>query len=102
MWCEDAIGHSQARHSIQDRTIEHQFFELIINPASLQPVAEDGGAHWSLFNDSLTNLDIRALALTPGNPNTLYVATAGRVFKISDPDQPQSGTVTSVQPPVSA
>ena len=29
------------RHSIQDRTLEHQFFELIINLASLQPVAED-------------------------------------------------------------
>jgi len=37
----DAIGHSQVRHSIQDRTLEHQFFELIINLASLQPVAED-------------------------------------------------------------
>ena len=29
------------RHSIQDRTLEHQFFELIINLASLQPIAED-------------------------------------------------------------
>jgi hypothetical protein len=28
-------------HSIQDPTLEHQFFELIINPASLQPIAED-------------------------------------------------------------
>jgi hypothetical protein len=28
-------------HSIQDRTLEYQFFELIINPASLRPIAED-------------------------------------------------------------
>jgi len=28
-------------HSIQDRALEHQFFELIINLASLQPIAED-------------------------------------------------------------
>src|SRR5262245_4316297 len=28
-------------HPIQDRTLEHQLFELIINPASLQPIAED-------------------------------------------------------------
>ena len=28
-------------HSIQDRTLERQFFELIINLASLQPVTED-------------------------------------------------------------
>jgi len=28
-------------HPIQDRTLEHQFFELIINLASLQPIAED-------------------------------------------------------------
>ena len=29
------------RHPIQDRALEHQFFELIINLATLQPVAED-------------------------------------------------------------
>jgi hypothetical protein len=29
------------RHSVQDRTLEHQFFELNINLASSQPVAED-------------------------------------------------------------
>ena len=28
-------------HSIQDRALEYQFFELIINLASLQPIAED-------------------------------------------------------------
>jgi hypothetical protein len=37
----DTIGHSEARHPIQDRALEHQFFELIINLASLQPIAED-------------------------------------------------------------
>ncbi|MDQ3667959.1 MAG: hypothetical protein M3410_15585, partial [Acidobacteriota bacterium] len=44
----------------------------------------DGGANWSPFNDGLTNLDIRALALAPGNPSTLYAATAGGVSKIID------------------
>ena len=29
------------RHLIQDRSLEHQFFELIINLASLQPIAKD-------------------------------------------------------------
>jgi hypothetical protein len=28
-------------HPIQDCALEHQFFELIINLASLQPIAED-------------------------------------------------------------
>jgi hypothetical protein len=28
-------------HAIQDRALEHQLFELIIDPASLQPIAED-------------------------------------------------------------
>jgi len=37
----DTIGHSQVCHSIQDRTLEHQFFELIINLANLPPIAED-------------------------------------------------------------
>ena len=37
----DTIGHSQVCHSIQDRTLENQLFELIINPASLRPIAED-------------------------------------------------------------
>jgi hypothetical protein len=37
----DTIGHSQVCHLTQDRTIEHQFFELIIDLASLQLIAED-------------------------------------------------------------
>jgi hypothetical protein len=37
----DTIGHSQVCHPIQDRALEHQLFELIINLASLQPIAED-------------------------------------------------------------
>jgi hypothetical protein len=42
----DTIGHSKAPHSIQDRTLEQQFFELIINPASLQPVADVNLLEW--------------------------------------------------------
>jgi hypothetical protein len=37
----DTFGHSEVCHPIQDRALEHQFFELIINLASLQPIAED-------------------------------------------------------------
>jgi hypothetical protein len=37
----DTIGHSEVCNSIQDRALEHQLFELIINLASLQPIAED-------------------------------------------------------------
>jgi hypothetical protein len=37
----DTIGHPQVCHPIQYRALEHQLFELIINLASLQPIAED-------------------------------------------------------------
>jgi hypothetical protein len=37
----DTIGHSEVCHPIQDCALEHQLFELIINPASLQSIAED-------------------------------------------------------------
>jgi hypothetical protein len=36
-----AIGHSEVCHPIQDRALEYQFFELIINLAGLQPIADD-------------------------------------------------------------
>ena len=36
-----AIGHAQMCHPIQDRTLELWPFELIINLATLQPIAED-------------------------------------------------------------
>jgi len=36
-----AIGHSEVCHPIQDRALEHHPHELIINLASLQPIAKD-------------------------------------------------------------
>jgi hypothetical protein len=39
----DAIGHSETSHSIQDRALEHQLFELFINLARLRPVASVSG-----------------------------------------------------------
>jgi len=42
----------------------------------------DGGAHWSPFNDGLTNLDVRLLALTPGKANALYAGTGSGTFAI--------------------
>jgi photosystem II stability/assembly factor-like uncharacterized protein len=44
----------------------------------------DGGANWSPFNDGLTNLQVRALAVAPMSPRTVYAATPGGVFRISD------------------
>ena len=42
----------------------------------------DGGGVWTPLNDQLSNLYIRVLALSRGNPKTLYVGTASGVFKI--------------------
>jgi photosystem II stability/assembly factor-like uncharacterized protein len=39
----------------------------------------DGAAHWSAFNDGLTNLDVRDLAVSSAGA-ALYAATAGGVF----------------------
>jgi photosystem II stability/assembly factor-like uncharacterized protein len=44
----------------------------------------DGGATWRPFNDGLTNLDVRALALTGGSPNIVYAGTPGGIFRITD------------------
>jgi hypothetical protein len=44
----------------------------------------DGGATWSALNDGLTNLQIRALDVARGGARTVYAATSGGVFKISD------------------
>ncbi len=46
--------------------------------------SSDGGATWALFNDGLTPLDARVLAIARGASPTLYVGTAGGVFKIVD------------------
>jgi hypothetical protein len=44
----------------------------------------DSGANWEPFNNGLTTMDIRALALVPSNPGVLYAATAAGIFKIID------------------
>jgi hypothetical protein len=44
----------------------------------------DGGANWVRFNDGLTNLNIRALAIVPGTQTTLYAATLGGAFRAVD------------------
>jgi hypothetical protein len=43
----------------------------------------DGGTHWSPFNDGLTNLDVRLLALAPGKANALYATTGSGIFTIN-------------------
>jgi photosystem II stability/assembly factor-like uncharacterized protein len=45
----------------------------------------DGGSTWSEVSAGLTNLDIRALAIDPQTPTTLYAGTfGGGVFKSTD------------------
>ena len=44
----------------------------------------DGGVIWQAVNTGLTNLNVHALAIDPGNPATVYAGTYGSgVFKIT-------------------
>jgi hypothetical protein len=56
----------------------------------------DGGASWAAVNAGLSVLDVRALAIDPKTPATLYVGTqGGGVFKSTDGGEswvPSSGT----------
>src|SRR5205807_1592760 len=45
----------------------------------------DGGAHWTAINNGLTNKSIRALAIDPKTPTTLYVGTIGHSYYNTDP-----------------
>ncbi|MCP4696347.1 MAG: hypothetical protein GY862_05815, partial [Gammaproteobacteria bacterium] len=48
----------------------------------------DSGAHWSVVNPGLPELKIRALAITPVSPATLYAGTSGYgIFKSTDGGQ---------------
>ncbi|MBI4577995.1 MAG: hypothetical protein HY722_17170, partial [Planctomycetes bacterium] len=44
----------------------------------------DGGASWSAANTGLTSTIVRALAIDPSAPSTLYAGTVGGVFKTTD------------------
>ena len=44
--------------------------------------SSDNGATWASSNDGLTSVDVRALGINRGDPNTLYAATPGGVFKL--------------------
>jgi hypothetical protein len=44
----------------------------------------DGGRNWIRFDDGLTDLNIRALAIVPGATTTLYAATPSGVFRTVD------------------
>ena len=47
--------------------------------------SSDSGGSWTAVNTGLTSADIRALAIDPSNPATLYAGTAGGgVFKSSN------------------
>ncbi len=43
--------------------------------------SNNAGETWYAINPGLTNLDVSGLALAPGSPNSLYVATFSSVFK---------------------
>jgi len=45
----------------------------------------DGGANWRAINTGLTGGEVRALAIDPQTPSTLYAGTSGRgVFQSTD------------------
>jgi photosystem II stability/assembly factor-like uncharacterized protein len=44
----------------------------------------DGGGNWVKFDDGLTSLNVRALAIVPGTPTTLYAATPAGAFRAVD------------------
>ena len=47
----------------------------------------NGGGNWSAFNAGLTNTDVRAFAIDPVTPTTLYAGTGGGgVFTIQQMD----------------
>jgi photosystem II stability/assembly factor-like uncharacterized protein len=46
----------------------------------------DAGATWHPFNEGLADLDVRALALTPGEQKTLLAGTPSGAFKITIDD----------------
>lgn len=51
-------------------------------PATEYSRSLDGGATWAPFNDGLTYLDVRTLAITRGPSPTVYAGTPGGVFKV--------------------
>ncbi len=44
----------------------------------------DGGVSWVAANNGLVNLEINALAIDPSNPNKIFAATAGGLFKTNN------------------
>lgn len=44
----------------------------------------DGGDSWAESNNGLINMEIRALAIDPLNPDIMFAATAGGLFKSDD------------------
>ena len=56
---------------------------MVLHIEALKHFTLNRGATWQSFNDGLTNLDVRALAIAAGNPKILYAGTSGGVFAIS-------------------
>jgi len=54
----DATGHSKMCHPIQDRALERQFIELIVNLASFQPIAEVKRPRFSRFGAAIDDWPI--------------------------------------------
>jgi photosystem II stability/assembly factor-like uncharacterized protein len=46
--------------------------------------SSDGGITWTAFNDGLTQLDVRAVALLHGDSFTLFAGTPGGIFKLME------------------
>ena len=74
-WCDD--------HGIGDclESIQHP---LAGNSRDGVYKSVDGAATWVKFNDGLTSLEIRALAVSPCSQNMLYAATSDGIFRLID------------------
>jgi hypothetical protein len=49
----------------------------------------DGGGYWSAINAGLTHTEVRALAIDPMTPSTVYAGTSeGGVFVLRQEDVP--------------
>ena len=85
------VSRSARRVSIRTKVPPLAFSTLVVDPTSAVTVYAgtrlDGvykttdGASWTRISDGLGTLDVRAIAIDPQTPATLYAAGEGGVFK---------------------
>ena len=75
----DTIGHSEMCHPIQNHAIEHQLFELIINLAGLQPIAEDRLETEDLSLRQASAMIVGEAHCSPVNSSVVQFSTASEL-----------------------